>query len=65
MITIAHRLNTIMQYDQILVLNDGQVEEYDTPYALVNNPHSFLGKIIREVGKDYTTKMIHLAKQAF
>ena len=36
-ITIAHRLNTIMNYDRILVLKDGLVEEIDTPINLLNN----------------------------
>lgn len=53
MITIAHRLNTIIQYDKILVLSNGEVEEYDTPLALVKNPSSFLGKTIRKVGTSY------------
>jgi ABC-type multidrug transport system fused ATPase/permease subunit len=36
-ITVAHRLNTIINYDRILVLKDGQVAEIDTPLNLLNN----------------------------
>ncbi|CAE6506129.1 unnamed protein product [Rhizoctonia solani] len=34
-ITIAHRLKTIIDYDRVLVLNHGQVAEFDTPSRLM------------------------------
>lgn len=63
MITIAHRLNTIIYYDKILVLDHGEVKEYDTPLNLVRNPESFLGALIRKTGKAYADKIIALAEQ--
>ncbi|KAF8980104.1 Multidrug resistance-associated protein 1 [Entomortierella lignicola] len=40
-LTIAHRIKTIMDSDKILVLEKGQVQEYDTPKALLSKKGLF------------------------
>jgi len=35
LITVAHRLKTIIDYDRLLVLDHGKVVEFDTPYTLI------------------------------
>lgn len=38
---VAHRLETIVNYDKILVLNRGKVEEFGTPKQLFDNHSTF------------------------
>ena len=46
-----------------MVLDNGEVAEYDSPLALVKNPDSFLGKLIRKVGKSFLDKMLNMAEE--
>jgi len=60
-ITIAHRLNTIIQYDKILVLDQGNIAEFDDPAVLVNKEGSYFAKLIKENGPEFEEKMKFLA----
>ena len=44
-LTVAHRLNTIMHCDRIMVLNDGKIVEFDQPNLLLSNPNSVFAKM--------------------
>ncbi|KAG8532159.1 uncharacterized protein KY384_003799 [Bacidia gigantensis] len=39
-VTIAHRLQTIIDYDKVLVLDKGRVIEYDSPWDLISREGS-------------------------
>jgi ABC-type multidrug transport system fused ATPase/permease subunit len=45
-LTIAHRLNTIMDSDRVLVLDDGRVKEFDTPDHLLATEGSLFKAMI-------------------
>ncbi|KAJ3408650.1 hypothetical protein HDU80_004999 [Chytriomyces hyalinus] len=47
---IAHRLNTLMDYDKILVLDSGRLAEFDTPNALASDASSMLSSLLDETG---------------
>ncbi|XWS55359.1 hypothetical protein CRYUN_Cryun10bG0167800 [Craigia yunnanensis] len=50
MLIIAHRLNTIIDCDRILLLDSGRVLEYDTPEELLSNEESAFSKMVRSTG---------------
>jgi ABC-type multidrug transport system fused ATPase/permease subunit len=48
-ITIAHRINTIIDSDRIVVLDHGTVAEFDTPAELIRNGGKFY-ELVKESG---------------
>ena len=53
-ITIAHRLNTIIRSDKVLVLSYGKAVEYDSPRALMQNPNSEFSLLLQELKQKET-----------
>ncbi|XP_065214443.1 multidrug resistance-associated protein 1-like [Planococcus citri] len=49
-LTIAHRLNTIMDYDKIMVLDKGLVVEYDSPEVLLKSKNSVFYGMAADAG---------------
>jgi ABC-type multidrug transport system fused ATPase/permease subunit len=46
-LTIAHRINTIMDSDKILVMKDGIAAEFDAPQELLKDENSLFSDIVR------------------
>lgn len=47
-LTIAHRIDTVLDYDKILIMDQGKILEYDSPNNLLNNPDSKFRSIVTE-----------------
>lgn len=47
-VTIAHRINTLISYDRILVLDKGEIVEFDEPGKLLNNQNSLFFKLYND-----------------
>ena len=63
-LTIAHRLITIIDYHRVLVLDAGRVVEFDTPAALLRKDTGAFTALVRETG-DTNAQLLHtLANQA-
>ncbi|OQR75813.1 multidrug resistance protein-like [Tropilaelaps mercedesae] len=47
-LTIAHRLNTIMDYDRVMVLDNGYIKEFDSPTNLLKKENSIFYSMARD-----------------
>ncbi|XP_076953256.1 ABC transporter C family member 10-like [Bidens hawaiensis] len=47
-ITVAHRIPTVVDCTMVLVMKDGKVMEYDKPMKLMNDPASLFAQLVNE-----------------
>ncbi|KAK7305217.1 hypothetical protein VNO77_43118 [Canavalia gladiata] len=63
-ITIAHRITSILDSDMVLFLNQGLIEEYDSPKKLLKNKSSALAQLVAEYTRRSNTEWLMLNSQA-
>ncbi|KAL5727201.1 Multidrug resistance-associated protein 7 [Ranunculus cassubicifolius] len=47
-ITVAHRIPTVMDCTMVLAISDGMLVEYDEPIKLINREGSLFGQLVKE-----------------
>lgn len=64
-LTVAHRLNTIMDSDKVLVMESGRVVEFDRPHNLLQNSNGVFYKMVAEAGRAESDALRKVAREAF
>ncbi|XP_062560530.1 ATP-binding cassette sub-family C member 4-like [Armigeres subalbatus] len=62
-LTIAHRLNTIMDSDRVLVMDAGESVEFGTPHDLLQMPVGIFKEMVLATGPSESERLIQIAKQ--
>ena len=64
-LTIAHRLRTIIGYDKIMFIEEGKIEEFEDPYLLLQNQESKFYRLVIEGGQNFYDEMLEFAKEGY
>jgi ABC-type multidrug transport system fused ATPase/permease subunit len=63
-LSVAHRLNTVMDFDNILVLDNGVAAEFGKPSTLLENKQGALSKLVDATGSSNSTALRLMASQS-
>lgn len=61
-LTIAHRLNTVLDSDKILVMDQGKVVEFDHPYVLLQEKDGFFSRMVESTGDVMSNHLKNVAE---
>ncbi|XP_061382806.1 ATP-binding cassette subfamily C member 4 isoform X2 [Danaus plexippus] len=64
-LTVAHRLNTIMDSDRVMVMDTGRLVEFDHPYKLLCNPEGHFTKMVKETSDKLAAQLYEIAKRTY
>jgi ATP-binding cassette subfamily C (CFTR/MRP) protein 4 len=62
-IAVAHRLDTVIDYDKILVLGAGAVLEYGSPHELIEKVNGAFSSMVDDTGDEMSKLLRSIAKK--
>ncbi|XP_044268134.1 probable multidrug resistance-associated protein lethal(2)03659 [Tribolium madens] len=62
-LTIAHRLHTVMDSDKILVMSGGRAVEFDDPWTLLQKTDGVFHGLVQQTGKGMAENLMNIAKK--
>ncbi|RZC36351.1 multidrug resistance-associated protein, partial [Asbolus verrucosus] len=62
-LTIAHRLHTVMDSDKILVMEAGHAAEFDHPHVLLQNENGIFYGLVKQTGKGMAENLMKIAEE--
>ncbi|XP_074027104.1 probable multidrug resistance-associated protein lethal(2)03659 isoform X2 [Leptinotarsa decemlineata] len=64
-LTIAHRLHTVMDSDRVLVMDAGSVVEFDHPHVLLQNRDGMLFDLVKKTGPGVSDTLKKVAQENY
>ncbi|XP_055319307.1 ATP-binding cassette subfamily C member 4-like [Sitodiplosis mosellana] len=64
-LTVAHRLHTIIDSDRVLVMDAGQAAEFDNPYTLLQNTLGIFHGMVEALGTSEFSRLSRIAQEKF
>ncbi|XP_058461288.1 probable multidrug resistance-associated protein lethal(2)03659 [Malaya genurostris] len=62
-LTIAHRLHTVMDSDRVLVMDAGRVVEFGHPHKLMNGGTGYLRRLVEQTGVATAAALMRIADE--
>ncbi|XP_046989232.1 ATP-binding cassette sub-family C member 4-like isoform X1 [Schistocerca americana] len=64
-LTVAHRLNTIIDSDKVLVMDAGRMVEFDHPHVLLQNEEGYFYKMVQQTGPSMAEQLRRAAEECY
>ncbi|XP_028129811.2 probable multidrug resistance-associated protein lethal(2)03659 [Diabrotica virgifera virgifera] len=64
-LTIAHRLHTVMDSDKVLVMDAGSAVEFNHPHILLQNTEGIFCSLVKQTGKSMAENLCKIAEESY